>query len=253
MGGAGGTPDPQDPSGIGGSRTALEAKAGGALPQWAAGDTVGSWLTKAFPGVQMNDQNVSEATTGTTGTVNAAPEPTTAAALGMRPPEYARGLGNRSEADSRAAVPMTGPGVSGPASAPAGKTAEQLAAEAKAKGEEWVSVQMPDAFHANASNLYAAQQQPGTYNFGGVYAPKGISQTNAPQYSSQGPQQPGALAPGSTLTGADAENQPRMRRALYDFNMSAYGNPYGPGGGSAGAARPWWEAQPGSFFMGGGG
>ena len=245
MGGAGGMASEKDLSGIGSSRAGLETAAGSEpqkmldqLPGWAAGDTMESWLTR-LPG---GDGGVSKPAEPAATAM--APEASTLGSLGAAPPVYAAGTGTRSEAGERAAVPMLGPGISGAAPAPAGPTT---------KPDDWVSVgTMPDSFHANQANLSAAQlAKPGEYNFNGVYAPKNLSQTNSLQYSSQGPQQPNPMAPGTTLTGADADNQPRMRRQLYDFNMNAYGNPFGPGGGAAGAARPWWEAQPSSFFTGG--
>ncbi len=108
------------------------------------------------------------------------------------------------------------------------------------KPDDWVSVGMPAGFNTDVNNLYRAQQQPGVYNYNGVYMPKDISQINAWKYST-------AQGTGQPLTGADAENQPRMRRQLYEFNMNAYGNPYGPQGAGSGPA--WWEGQP-SWLMG---
>jgi hypothetical protein len=108
------------------------------------------------------------------------------------------------------------------------------------KPDDWVSVGLPAGFNTDPANLYRAQQQPGVYNYNGVYMPKDLSQTNVLKYSTaQG-------TPGQSLTG-DIENQPRMRRQLYEFNMNAYGNPYGPQGAGAGPA--WWEGQP-SWLMG---
>jgi hypothetical protein len=37
-----------------------------------------------------------------------------------------------------------------------------------------------------------------------------------------------SLTPGAVLTPEQAANTPHMSKALYDFNMNAYGNPYGP-------------------------
>ena len=187
---------------------------------------------------------------GVMGGVLAGPAtPTTPAATGLTPEQVrieAQTAAKDAEARTLAAQQKA------TADAAAQRAADQKAQADKAS--EWVSVNLPDSFHANQSNLFAAQQQPGTYNYGGVYTPKNLSQTNMADFYGQGATRSG-FAPGTTLTGADAENQPRMRRALYDFNMQAYGNPYGPGGGGQGQLA-WWmgqPSQPGSFFMGGGG
>src|SRR5205085_1313425 len=38
----------------------------------------------------------------------------------------------------------------------------------------------------------------------------------------------GGLKPGDVISDESAAGYPRMRKSLYDFNMGAYGNPYGP-------------------------
>ena len=257
MGGGGGVPEAKDPSGIGSSRAGLEAAAGAEpskmldqLPGWAAGDTMESWLTR-MPGSVAGTPPDKAADTPAPAAM--APEAsTTLGTLGAadassggysRPPVYGAGTGNRTEADERAGrfAGMQGPGIAGAAPVPAGPATQP---------DDWVSVGLPAGFNADASNLYAAQQQPGAYNYNGVYTPRNLSQSNVMQYSpGQGPQQPNAMAPGTTLAGADVENQPRMRRQLYDFNMNAYGNPYGP---QSNAGTPWWQGPP-SFLTGGSG
>jgi hypothetical protein len=42
-----------------------------------------------------------------------------------------------------------------------------------------------------------------------------------------------ALTPGAVLTPGQEAGTPHMSKALYDFNMNAYGNPYGPAQASA--------------------
>jgi hypothetical protein len=37
-----------------------------------------------------------------------------------------------------------------------------------------------------------------------------------------------SLTPGTVLTPEQEASTPHMSKALYDFNMNAYGNPYGP-------------------------
>ena len=252
MGGAGGTPDLKDPAGIGGSRSTLENK-GITVPEWAAGDTMGSWLTKAFPGVQMNAQNVSEATTGNTGTVSA-PEPTTMASLGFpaagnRPPEYAAGTGNRTETITRQAEQPMRP-TAPIAAAPAAPAADPNAA--KAKGDDWVYANIPTAYWQQGEDAIVKGAQPGG-NFAGVYMPQGLTRSNAANYMEAGtmatmggqPLPPAQFKPGDALTGVDPATQPRMRRALYDFNMANYGNPYGPHGNYSNPPPPSFLMQTG--------
>ena len=259
MGGAGGTPEGpnlKNPAGIGGSREGLEGNDASNfnLPGWAAGDTFDSWLTR-LPGGGAPTAGVGEpmATASTPG-ANAAPEPSTLASLGAGapPPVYSMGAGNRTEAAARSGQfsGIQGPGVSGSAQ-PAGKTAEQLAAEQKAKGEEWVHADIPTAYWHQGDAAITAGAQPGG-NYAGVYMPQGLTRSNAANYMDPGTMatmggQPAqrAYKPGDTITGDPAAHS-RMRRSLYDFNMANYNNPFGPQGNYTPPIPP-------SFLMGTGG
>jgi len=224
MGGASGIPDLKDPAGMGGSRAGLESQ----LPSWAAGDTAGSWLTRAFPGVQANEQNVREATTGTTGVTNV-------------PPSLSANLGFPTATPTQKMVPAAATPASLPltaAAAPAAPVATPAAAPVAAvdpnapKPTDWVYTgNLPMDFDPRQGEFgkprpYAATGQNYTAGYGAAGNFGGVVGTGPAQQGLKDQVLLPEMKAGTALTGAQVDQYNRVRREDYDRYMGLYGVGY---------------------------
>jgi hypothetical protein len=266
MGGASGVPDNpalgKDLEGLGGSRGQLQPDV--QVPSWAqsgnlksffeTGDMSGiqSWLMANNP----NSNAVPEAGAAKGPELpgaNAAPEPATMASIaapsGVAQPTYSAGTGVASQPTTpqggRLGGILAGPVTPAAPAAPAGMmTREQVQAEQQrateaeqARQSEWVFAQLPESM---PNQVTEANLRDSNFNVGGLYMPtlqdpwnpgrlnNFVAGATQPPSNYTLPSDLATRQAGSTLDAATASQYPRMRRALYDFNMRAYGNPYGP-------------------------
>jgi hypothetical protein len=265
-----GTQGGLDPNALGGSR----------LPEWTSGtastapaqDAAFSTSNGAPPGnVAMAPESAATAT---------AP----AAATTFKPtvPVYTPSPISNLGLPTPTASPIEGSGSGAVAATSTRPTAEEVAAQGRAyqaakqgQGASAADIakQLEDAKKADeakaAEQVYVPlphqldgnwlMQNKGASQYNGINLPQGLDMWNVYGYSD--PSQQYATPQGSTaalpqgmkagdVVSADKRGTlPTMTRALYDFNMRAYGNPYGPQGNPQ---RVLGENQQ-SWLMSGGG
>lgn len=204
------------------------------MPSWAQGMSSSDWssLTTAFPQLNNSTVNATPASVVSnlgfpSGAVPLAPPQAQGPGFQSYPyPDVAPALGHLA-AEPTAVPDAPAAAAEAPAPAPAAPTGPAA--------DPWVFTYLPQSW--GAGETYPNNP---TYNYNGFYAPStmqggyaapftdpNIAQTVS-TLTAGGRYNYGGVKPGDVLTDESAAGFPRMRKSLYDFNMGAYGNPYGP-------------------------